>query len=372
MLKNTFILVTTILSVVAVLSGSYAETVYRYDLAKTAKLGSGFDNSTLEVAGTCVGYDGDPVYVANAEGQKLLISIKKVETESELKEEMEVTVEAEVKYFGLGLDASMGLAEKMSRGKSTTNFLVKLSVVNGVKVMNMPKLLPNAQVLLTQGEIGHRRFREMCGTEYVDGVQTGGYLFALLQMNEVTKQDERQIKSSLKAGYGAAKLSVKTQEKLYRRLRQLSTTVHGVRIGGRGAQATFGDVDQLFEAIKHFPAQVQKQGGAPIRFITKGYQTLELPGDGILFEKQLARTTLSKLYGNIVQFRKDLHGVERIIEEGKDIPDWFRQRANKIIQVLSRHINEYRGIVQTCISTKFQECEQPMIGLSDQDRELLK
>lgn len=371
MLKNTFILAATILSVVVVLSGSYAETVYRYDLAKTAKLGSGFDNSTLDVAGTCVGDDGDAVYVADAEGQKLRLFVSKVETETELKREMEVTVEAEVKFFGLGLDASMGLAEKMSRGKSTTNFLVKLSVINGVKVMNMPRLLPNAQELLTQGKISRRRFREMCGTEYVVGVETGGYLFALLQMNEVTKEDEKRIKSSLKAEYGAAEMSAKVKESVISRLRQLSTTVHGVRIGGRGASATFGDVGELFEAIKLFPAQVQKQGGAPIRFITKGYETLALPGDGFLFQKQLARTTLETLYGKIVQLRKDLQGVERILEEDRDTPDWFQRRAQKIIQVLLRQIEKYRRIVQTCISTKFQECEQPMIGLSDQDRELL-
>ena len=167
-------------------------------------------------------------------------------------------------------------------------------------------------------------------------------------------------------------MSAEVKESVISRLRQLNTTVHGIRIGGRGASATFGGVGELFEAIKEFPAQVQGPGGAAISFITKGYETLPLPSDGFLFERDLARTTLGTLYGKIVQLRQDLQGVERILEEDRDTtPDWFQRRAQKIIQVLSGQIEEYRGIVQTCISTKFQECKQPMIGLSEQDRELL-
>ena len=323
----------------------------------------------LNVTGTCVGHDGAD-YAADTKGQKLSLIASKVETESELTRKMEVNVAAEVKFFGAGVDASMGLAAKMSRGKSTTNLLAKVKVINGVRVAKMPKLLPEAEKLLTQGEPGRARFREMCGTEYVNGVETGGYLFALLQMNKVTEEDVKTIESSLKADHGF-KISADVKDSLINKLQQWGTTVHVVRIGGIGEPAAFNDPEKLFEAIERFPEQVQGPGGAPIMFITKGYETLSSPGDSFLFDTEIARETLNILYRKIVQLRKDMHDVERILEEGKNIPDWFRQRANETIQVLSSQINKYRGIVRTCINTKFQECEQPMFGLSDQDRKLL-
>ena len=371
MRRSTRFFALACIGIIAAIPESHADNVYPYELATAASLGSGFDNSTLDVTGTCVEDNGGPGYVANAAGQKLRLIVHRIETESELKRQMEVSVAAEVKYFGLGLDASMGLAEKMSEGESTTNFLVKLSVLNNVKVMEVPSLMSHAKELLTQGKISRTRFRELCGTEYVVGVETGGYLFALLRMNEVTEEAERNIKSALKLNYSVAGVSAETQENLFENLRKLSTSIHAVRIGGSGAPAMFGDVEQLYAAIREFPAQVKMEGGSPIRFITRGYETLAMPGDSMVFESQLAATTLQTLYNRILQLRRDLASVERILQEGTGTPEWFQLKASRVGELLSNQIEEYRTVVQGCIRSKFQECVQPSIGLSANDRELL-
>ena len=355
----------------------HAESKYRYDLASTAALGSGFNASTLDVADKCIEDPSPPTFVAGgAQGQQLKLFVDRIETEAELKEKMNITIAAEVKYFGLGLDASMGLSNAMSQATSTTNFLVKASVVNNTKIMTNPRLTQHAAALLSQGPPGLARFKELCGTEFVSGFRTGGYLFALLQINKVEEIQAKEIRKQLTLGYGAADLSVEKRNQLSKSFQKLNTTINVVRIGGSGHAAIFGDVLALYDAIRDFPKQVSNEGGAPIEFITRRYGTVPLPSDNLVFETRVGEETLRDAYRRITQLRSRLGELRSLHLEATEAKPgtsaWFQQAIADVIDSLKKQERTYRTLVRNCIRSEYVDCRELDVHQTARERKLLQ
>lgn len=240
-------------------------------------LGGGYDSLTLVPKGEA--YDPDHTDLtlrptSGASSQTFTQDVRKIESSSQLNNALSISASVNGSYGLFSGSASATYQKSTQINNYSLYFLINSFVRNSEEQITSFALSGDA--LAENGNT----FREKYGDYFVDGVVSGGTLYALLNLTTNSRETKEKVTTSLEASYsGAFSIGGKFSSDLSKALK-----TSGVSFSSKwqstgaspqwNANSPHNTVDEILKSANTFPEGVAN-GGAPMFAILKPYALLE-------------------------------------------------------------------------------------------------
>jgi len=240
------------------------------------EMGHGFNTVNGEVRGFAV--DG-AVQASAIAGQQVESDTKVVESQEQMLESLNISVEAEGRYGLFSAEGRFALANSAAYTAQSTFVVARCTVENAFRQVNRPKLQPEAEAKMRAD--GPEAFRRSYGDSWIRGMRTGGELYAVFQLTASSQESQRKVAASLQAqvqgllASGSVKTSVEALASEMKKVSSLSTTFF--QRSGIGDQISpVNSPEEIEGRLKAFPGIAQANpSGYQAQIVD--YEVLALP-----------------------------------------------------------------------------------------------
>jgi len=172
------------------------------------------------------GVQGAPTSIPNAGGMIVEYGLTEVSSDEDLQTSLGVSASAS---GGVGLfsaSASMNFAQSCHVHSSSVFLVASVKVTLAFSQIVEPKIQPEAAQSLADGN--PTRFQEMYGDSFIQGLETGGRFFAVVEIFTSSSDEQQSLSISLKGSYGAFSASGSFSTSFHDAVqsRSLKITVH--------------------------------------------------------------------------------------------------------------------------------------------------
>jgi hypothetical protein len=239
-------------------------------------LGSGFNSLTGEVRGVAV---GGAIADATDSGQKVKANVTVIESQEQMTESLNVSVEASGHYGLFSAEGRFGLAQQSSYTAQSTYVVAECVVENPFRSFVRPAILDEAGQRLR--EQGPDSFKAGYGNSFVRGIRSGGELYAVFQLTSASTEDQKHVAVSLQAELqglfagGSVSASVDYLTKTSSKVSSMSVLFYQ-RAGNNNSISPVTTPGEITQRLKDFPSIAKS---APVGYIAQimDYQVLALP-----------------------------------------------------------------------------------------------
>ena len=217
-------------------------------------IGSGFNTLTGEVRGTAV---GGTVSTALASGQTVSANAMVVESQQQMVESLNISVEASGHYGLFSAEGRFGLAQQSSYTSQSTYVVAKCVVENAFRAYALPTVLPEAAQRMREN--GPDDFRNGYGDSFVRGMRTGGELYAVFQLTSKSSEEQKSVAVSLQAELqglfagGSVSSSVESIRNSSSKVSQMSVLFYQ-RAGRDNSISPVTTPEEITARLKNFPS----------------------------------------------------------------------------------------------------------------------
>ena len=298
-------------------------------------VGRGFNTLTGEVRGVAVtGAVGD----ATTSGQTVKADAKIVESQEQLMEALDVSVEVSGHYGLFSADGRFGLAQQSSYTSQSTYVVARCTVENAFRSFTLPKVSDEAAQRLRDD--GPDAFKIGYGDCFVQGLRNGGELYAVFQLTSESSSEQKKIAASLSASVqgvfagGSVDASVSDFKSSASKLSSLSVLFYQ-RAGTGDSISPVTSPDEIMKRLHAFPTIAHD---SPIGYIAQmvDYQVLALPSfDEVGYAQRI------EALQDYAQLKMKYLGIRAEIDLVRRNPDLFVQDAGYTDQSLSGAFDTY-------------------------------
>jgi len=250
-------------------------------------IGVGFNTLTGEVRGAAVGGD---ITEATAGGMVVTADASLVESQEQMMETLNVSVEASGHYGLFSAEGRFGLAQQSSFTSQSTYVVAKCVVENAFRSFARPTILPEAAQRMSAN--GPDAFKNGYGDSFVRGLRTGGELYAVFQLTSQSAEQQKSTAVSVQAEVqgllAGASISVNVDhlEKSSSRGSQMSVLFYQ-RAGRDNSISPVTSPQEIMQRLKSFPEIAR---ASPVGYLAQisDYQVLAMPAfDSVGYQQRM-------------------------------------------------------------------------------------
>lgn len=306
-------------------------------------LGGGYDSLTLVPKGEA--YDNEKTDLtlkptSGSSSQTFTQNIRKIENSSQLNNALSMSASVNGSYGVFSGSASATYEKSTEINNYSLYFLINSFVRNSEEQITNYELSEDAL-----SEDGNT-FREKYGDYFVDGVVSGGTLYALLNLSTNSRETKEKVTTSMEASYsGSFSIGGKFSSDLSKALKTSGVSFSS-KWQSTGASPHWNSnsphdtVDEIMKSANTFPEGVAN-GGAPMFAILKPYALLDKApqkSDSINGQALNAiRQTLTDIY---LQAKQILDSVNYALDNPTQFPPDNNQELPKIRQEMTNVMSE--------------------------------
>lgn len=301
-------------------------------------IGSGFNTLTGEVRGNAVAGN---ITMATNTGQIVTSKAQVVETQEQMMESLDVSVDTGGHYVLFSADGRFGLAQQSGFTSQSTYVVAKCVVENAFRSLQLPTLLPEAAKRMKEN--GPEDFKNGYGDCFVRGMRTGGELYAVFQLTARSTEEQKNVAVSIQAelqgllASASVSSSVEHLQKSSSRVSQMSVMFY--QRAGRGTSiAPVTTPQEIMTRLKEFPAIA---GADPTGYLAQivDYGVLTLPSFDMLGYQQ--RMEALEDYARL---KMKYLGIRSEIDLARRNPDLFESslpdgELGKLYDLYTRAVN---------------------------------
>lgn len=302
------------------------------------EIGSGFNTLTGEVRGTAVGGD---IGTAMATGQVVTANAMVVESQEQMMESLNLSVETSGHYGLFSADGRFGLAQQSSFTSQSTYVVAKCVVENAFRSLARPAILPEAAQRIRDN--GPEDFKNGYGDGFVRGMRTGGELYAVFQLTSQNSEEQKSVAVSVQAEVqglfagGSVDSSVEHLQKSQAKVSQMSVLFYQ-RAGRDSSISPVTSPQEIATRLKNFPGIANAD---PVGYLAQivDYGVLALPAfDMIGYQQRLeALEDYARLKMKYLGMRAEIDLVRR--NPGLFIADYADQELATAFDLFTRAVN---------------------------------
>jgi hypothetical protein len=352
-MKTMHFLFITCLSMALILPLSNASaSVVNAETDQPIVIGAGYDPAFGVVLDECVEWKKsteEKPDVSSGDGAKAIsYNLSLIENIEDI--EKSLGLSASAKYGAISGKASFSSSIKMN--SYNVYILVEVKVKNQANTISRISLHEDAVNLANSS---NKRFRNICGTEFVVSITKGGQLFGVLEISTNSKTQQQEIKASVKGNMGAFSASADVNKSLKKIVKGKSVKVTLWSSGTRGQTPLPTDVETMLNFASGFPKEAIQ---FPTSFlaITRPYsQVLNYPEIDI-FRVENQRLILERIAKRRLEYIKAANDIDFIIK----YPDQFEEYDSSALlskrKVLLSTIDALSSAGSKCIQSS-KECK---------------
>lgn len=294
----------------------------------------------------------DPTPIMGGTGQTTQFALVKVKTLEDFQRALDINIDASMSYGIFSASAAFNFAETQKFHSYHEYVVAKVNVVNPLSMIHDIKFNDTASNLLSQNNMS--RFQEEFGDSFIQGIQTGGAYYALLEFETNSADEQQKVDAKLDFGillFGGG--DVKFSESLQDIHQVSNSTIKSFQLGGRD-QTQPTEIQQVINKASKFANDVANSG-VPIRALIQDYKTLDYPAQPNFIDIENARLTMNHYFRirNVLQSK--LNDIEFIRENPNqftdidmyDIPG-KEQQIEGLLDVIKRNASACVNNVNTC------------------------
>jgi hypothetical protein len=237
-------------------------------------LGAGINSTNGAVKGDAV-VRTQPESEALNPSQKLVLSLKKMETTEDLEHALGLSISAEGRYGMVSGSAQFNFSNEQHVNTYSLSVALCVDAINSFVRMRDVQLKPGAVNRLVADPAA---FFDGFGDSFVVGLQTGGQLVCVFQIQTRSENERQNISASLDISaqglVASGSVSAEMQNKLNKLTQQHSSNTTIFRVGGNPATPLPDRVDTAIAYALSFGSEVT-QFGAPIRVLLQSYRAAD-------------------------------------------------------------------------------------------------
>lgn len=213
-----------------------------------------------------------PQTLVNPQGQNSVMTIKVITSTSQMADLLNVSAAATVTTIKGGGSAEAKFLRDRTLNSYYLYALVKVIVENPAVTIRDVVLKDNAHNLLK--EQGWDSFAQSYGLQYVEGYITGGFYYALLEIQTTDAGEKQEIASKLNGNYKGFGLKIgataEANSQIQNSTKNYTTNVYVFQSGGSG-DILETNLEDMIKQAQEFPKLV-KESPVPIRAIINDYR----------------------------------------------------------------------------------------------------
>ncbi|MDQ1677841.1 MAG: hypothetical protein QOC93_2985 [Actinomycetota bacterium] len=330
--------------------------------------GRGLSSDTGRVFATALTFD-DPA-PEPGQGQTVWFEMLSISSSRQLSENLNIAASASFK-MGIQAAAEFNLATSKDINNYHFYALIRCRVVNAPRLIRNAVLKKDAATLLVQ--YGWESFASQYGWEFVDGIQSGGSYFALLEVQTSSEQQKRDVGAKLGAYFGPFELSSELKSTMKSVADIAAINVSVTRSGGSG-EIVHTTVDKMLEEAANFPATAKAEP-VNILALTADYRSAIVmphvpPPDSLPRAQQ--RKTLEDLGKAYMRLRDYKASVEFVLDHFADFDDFrdldmearagIRKQFQQSLDETRQEIDLIVGRASGC-ADDFNQCQTYVPGV---------
>jgi hypothetical protein len=304
--------------------------------------GIGMDGLGGKVRGNAVTTPPPRAISGTGEGQEILLVISQVESQEDLNKTLNISADVSAGFSFFGGDAKFAFAQNCQYHSYSVWLVAHISVQNAFQQMSVGdvQLKQNALNLLSSGQ--EPRFREQFGDLFVLGIQTGGEVSVVLEIETSSESDSQSVQTAVSAsgviGTFPASASVQVSSSLQQCTMNHRTNLFINQLGGDplGSMNISTLISQLFNFASSIRTSQDKS--VPYTAFLQDYKVLDLPLVPNWVDLSAARENIAMLMNDREAAVTLLNKVNYVLLH----PDQFPDRSpslNTAASDLSSYIN---------------------------------
>ncbi|MBS0243966.1 MAG: hypothetical protein JSS20_17470, partial [Proteobacteria bacterium] len=162
--------------------------------------GIGVDSRSASRSGTAI--EGEPTGVLGASGASQYLTIKRIQTTSELEDALHISAEATagIGLFPASANARFDFAKDCKVQSMSLVLLVTHQIAFGFKQIVQPKLSAHAAEIVSNPAA----FQDRYGDQFIVGMTTGALFYGVLRIDTQSEESRQSIDASISGSYGLA------------------------------------------------------------------------------------------------------------------------------------------------------------------------
>jgi hypothetical protein len=331
------------------------------DSSAALHLGQGYNPIDGTVKGFCVNVGALETQSGEQSGQIAQFRLLEIESESALREALNISASASFKGTLGQVSARANFAKSINKNSSSRYLLVHTSVANQLQIAKSFKFTDAALRLLKQNSTDS--FLRHCGSEFVYGRRTGGEFFAVFEFSFLTSEEDRAMSAALSSSGAGWKVASDINRELSKFGRFASTQMKMYVVGGNSA---FPQVDSLEAFALKFNTMVNltAQGAVTLELLTKDYDGVEpidlKPNTELLIRQRYVMEQL----GIGRDAARELLNTVLVV---KSYPEKFEpvelERLNQAEREIKAYLNTINDAAVACFENVVDNCKLPVISL---------
>jgi hypothetical protein len=334
------------------------------DYSPPMDFGMGVDVLRMEPRGTGV-VGSAPAEVGGGGGQQVEFRIMKVDTIEKYQEAFTVNVQASVNYGLFHGSASFDFAQSQKFSRFSNYLLASVRVINPFRQMHDIKITDSARKLLENGKTD--RFREQFGDRFVQGIQTGGSFYSLLEFTSESDEDQRKMAATIDVGMVVWNAKGKFQEEMQKFQESKNLSVYSFQQGGADTTQVI-NVDGIIEKASKFPMDVRNVAVPQVVFL-QDYKILDLPPGPNFIDIENANDVLKKYYSTRNALLQKLNDIDYILLHDDQFVSPNREALVKGRTEVASALDNITSCASKCADyvkdCKFNTIAMPSVPLPD-------
>lgn len=302
------------------------------------EIGSGFNTLTGEVRGTSVVGE---IGMATASGQVVTADAMVVESQEQMMESLNISVEVSGHYGLFSADGRFGLAQQSSFTSQSVYVVAKCVVENAFRSLTRPSILTEAAQRMKDN--GPDDFKNGYGDCFVRGMRTGGELYAVFQLTSKSSEEQKSVAVSVQAEVqglfagGSIESSIEHLQKSSAKVSQMSVIFYQ-RAGRDNSIAPVTTPQEITTRLKNFPGIANAD---PVGYLAQivDYEVLTLPSFDMLgYQQRLeALEDYARLKMKYLSVRAEIDLVRR--NPDLFVTDYKDSDLTKVYDLYTRVVN---------------------------------
>jgi hypothetical protein len=341
--------------------GSKLANIAGEDSSTALLIGQGYNPVQGAVKGFCVDVGNLETQSGNSTGQMAEFRLLEIESESALREALNVSASASFTGTVGRASARASFAESVNKNRSSRYLLVHTRVANQLEVARSFEFTDSATRLLKQGD--SEAFLKHCGSEFVYGRRTGGEFFAVFEFSFVSSEEEKAFSSAISGSGAGWKMAGSVNEELSKFGKFASTQIKMYVVGG---SAAFPWVDSLADFGAKFNTMVNltQSNAVTLELLTKDYdgvEPIELRPNTELLVRQ--RYVMEQLGMGRDAAREILNTVRVVKTHPENYESVDLEHLNESESKLNVYLNSLNDAAVECFANAVQSCKVPSASL---------
>ena len=204
-------------------------------------------------------------------GQIVTMDLQKATSADDIRKALKIDVSVSASYGLLSGSASFDFAESSHFSSYSVYLVTSVTVQNDRQMINNIRPRPHAVDLISQGKF--TQFYDEYGDYFIEGIQTGGAYYAVLEFSTQNSTELTNISAALDISYLAFKAGGDFSSSMQNIESNTDLIVHNFQMGGSDTtQPT--TINDVISHAENFGSNV-KDNGVPIRAFLQDYKRLD-------------------------------------------------------------------------------------------------